>query len=176
MLAAPETRTEEREATAPERGEGAGIDEALKPTTTNGSFGDEEVAKQPAAEQQPAASLAAPAPVQSVINIEMTALAEEATPSAQQAAGSGEQQQEQEIRAATSEHAAAVAAPAPPPPLSSSNHRVKPHLAGNAQAIAQVITAGGSSEAKVAQRVVNRSGQKALQNFFSQVFETVTAS
>ena len=171
MLAAPLARAEEREAGAPERGAGA---DAMMPKHVpvnreeEEAGGGGEAAGQPSL-QQPAVPLAAPGSQQAPNDTALALPAEGGAPSEQRAAGAGEEGEiaVKDRRAAAPEQAHASGC---------SNHRVRPHLAGNAAAIALVITSGGSTEAKVAQRVVNRSGQKALQGFFSEVFETVTAS
>ena len=177
MLSAPLARAEEREAGAPEREAGA---EAIMPRHVASipvaeEGGGDEAAEQPA-QQQPSVPLASPTALDAPIDTALPPPAEGEAPSDRQATGSGEAQID------AKDHQKSLEAPPPleqaPAAAASgcSNHRVRAHLAGNAAAIAQVITSGGSTEAKVAQRVVNRSGQKALQGFFSEVFETVTAS
>ena len=115
-------------------------------------------------------------------------VAESVTPSKEQeaAAGAAEEEEtmpsspkdrEEQVEPATGQLLSS-SSPHPPPPPSSggggSHHRVRPHL--DVAAIAMIITSGSSAEAKTAQRVVNRSGQKALQQNFAEIFETVTAS
>lgn len=114
-------------------------------------------------------------------------VAEAVTPSKEQeaAAGAAEEEtmpsspkdREEQVEPATGQLLSS-SSPHPPPPPSSggggSHHRVRPHL--DVAAIAMIITSGSSAEAKTAQRVVNRSGQKALQQNFAEIFETVTAS
>lgn len=129
-----------------------------------------EAAQQPPPQQPPvppaAASLQSPNATVPSLPVEAAAALEEAMEPKEEALKSEEAMTDQSL---SPPHAATTT-------TTGSNHRVKSHLAGDAAAIALVITAGASSEAKVAQRVVNRSGQKALQGFFSDVFETITAS
>ena len=178
MFNAPLAQAEERETAAPER-EAAGNAGAM--TTWMLDKCEEEAAEQPA-QQQPAAPLEAPALQQAPNDSAINALAEGAAlPEQQEAAGAGALAEEAKIDVPTpKDHFAEEAQPEPEEaanaPASGSNHRVKPHLAGDTASIALVITSGNSREAKVAQRVVNRSGQKHLQGFFAQIFETVTAS
>lgn len=177
MLPSPETRVEEREARAPERG--AGAEEAalgIPVDKKNPMSIQHQAAQHPDEQQQLAAPLAAPTLQLSTKNTETALPAEAGAPSEKHAAGSGGEEETIAPKEAAHLEEASVPDAAACSPVSGSNHRVKPHLAGKVASIAQVITSGGSAEAKVAQRVVNRSGQKALQGFFSEVFETVTAS
>ena len=177
MLPSPETREEEREARAPERG--AGAEEAalgIPVDKKNPMSLQHQAAQHPDEQQQLAAPLAAPTLQLSTKDAETALPTEAGALSEKHAAGSGGEEETIAPKEAAHLEEASVPDAAACSPVSGSNHRVKPHLAGKVASIAQVITSGGSAEAKVAQRVVNRSGQKALQGFFSEVFETVTAS
>lgn len=166
MLAAPLTRAEEREAGAPERE--ADADANMQQPIPVDKEQEEKEAAQQRSLQQPSVPVAAPGSQRTHDDTAFVLPAEGGAPSEQRAAGAGE------VELAVKDRSAA--APEQAHASGCSNHRVRQHLAGNSAAIALVITSGSSTEAKVAQRVVNRSGQKALQGFFSEVFETVTAS
>ena len=174
MLPSPETRVEEREARPPERGAGAEEEALGIPVVDkkNPMSLQQEAAQQPDEQQQ----LAAPTLQLSTKDAETALPTEAGALSEKHAAGSGGEEETIAPKEAAHLEEASVRDAAACSPVSGSNHRVKPHLAGKVASIAQVVTSGGSSEVKVAQRVVNRSGQKALQGFFSEVFETVTAS
>jgi hypothetical protein len=178
MLPSPETRVEEREARPPERGAGAEEEALGIPVVDkkNPMSLQQEAAQQPDEQQQLAAPLVAPTLQLSTKDAETALPTEAGALSEKHAAGSGGEEETIAPKEAAHLEEASVRDAAACSPVSGSNHRVKPHLAGKVASIAQVVTSGGSAEVKVAQRVVNRSGQKALQGFFSEVFETVTAS
>lgn len=178
MLSAPFARPEERKVGAPERGGEMRTLEVTKTATTSTGMATEatkEAKQQPAQQQQLSVPLAAPDLQQAPSETAIT-LPEEVAAAPEEQAQATRAEEEGNTDAKDGQDQS-LSPPLPPPQAASgSNHRVRPQLAGDAAAISLVITSGASAEAKVAQRVVNRSGQKALQGFFSEVFETVTAS